>query len=176
MYVSSFACPHPLSLVKTACEASSGVAQWLACWAHNPKVPGSKPGFAMSCPCLAYVLTMSCLCLGLCLAYVFPVTSLCLPYVFPMSVFPMSVFLISSLGLPRLPQSAVNETLLTTELPQQKNVGGCKTPGSRNFLGPHVGDGRGLGAARRIRVLSGDVYVGGCSPSLPAKIIPTKIP
>ena len=27
----------------------SGVAQWLACWAHNPKVPGSKPGFATQC-------------------------------------------------------------------------------------------------------------------------------
>ena len=26
----------------------SGVAQWLACWAHNPKVPGSKPGSAIS--------------------------------------------------------------------------------------------------------------------------------
>ena len=25
----------------------SGVVQWLACWAHNPKVPGSKPGSAM---------------------------------------------------------------------------------------------------------------------------------
>ena len=25
----------------------SGVAQWLACWAHNPKVPGLKPGPAM---------------------------------------------------------------------------------------------------------------------------------
>ena len=24
-----------------------GVAQWLACWAHNPKVPGLKPGSAM---------------------------------------------------------------------------------------------------------------------------------
>ena len=24
----------------------SGVAQWSACWAHNPKVPGSKPGSA----------------------------------------------------------------------------------------------------------------------------------
>ena len=24
----------------------SRVAQWLACWAHNPKVPGSKPGSA----------------------------------------------------------------------------------------------------------------------------------
>ena len=23
------------------------MAQWLACWAHNPKVPGSKPGSAM---------------------------------------------------------------------------------------------------------------------------------
>ena len=28
-------------------ETMSGVAQWLACWAHNPKVPGSKPGCAM---------------------------------------------------------------------------------------------------------------------------------
>ena len=26
----------------------SGVAQWLACWAHNPKVRGSKPRSAMS--------------------------------------------------------------------------------------------------------------------------------
>ena len=25
---------------------NSGVAQWSACWAHNPKVPGSKPGSA----------------------------------------------------------------------------------------------------------------------------------
>ena len=24
----------------------SGVAQWLACWAHNPKVRGLKPGSA----------------------------------------------------------------------------------------------------------------------------------
>ena len=24
-------------------QALSGVAQWLACWAHNPKVRGSKP-------------------------------------------------------------------------------------------------------------------------------------
>ena len=28
-------------------ETMSGVAQWFACWAHNPKVPGSKPGCAM---------------------------------------------------------------------------------------------------------------------------------
>ena len=28
--------------------SKSGVAQWLACWAHNPKVPGSKPGSATS--------------------------------------------------------------------------------------------------------------------------------
>jgi hypothetical protein len=28
----------------------SGVAQWLACWAHNPKVRGSKPRFAMARP------------------------------------------------------------------------------------------------------------------------------
>ena len=27
--------------------SSSGVAQWLACWAHNPKVRGSKPRSAM---------------------------------------------------------------------------------------------------------------------------------
>ena len=27
--------------------SESGVAQWLACWAHNPKVPGSKRGSAM---------------------------------------------------------------------------------------------------------------------------------
>ena len=29
---------------------ASEVAQWLACWAHNPKVPGSKPGFAIFVP------------------------------------------------------------------------------------------------------------------------------
>ena len=28
-------------------ETTSGVVQWLACWAHNPKVPGLKPGSAM---------------------------------------------------------------------------------------------------------------------------------
>jgi hypothetical protein len=28
-------------------EVNSGVAQWLACWAHNPKVRGSKPRSAM---------------------------------------------------------------------------------------------------------------------------------
>ena len=27
----------------------SGVAQWLACWAHNPKVRGSKPRSAILC-------------------------------------------------------------------------------------------------------------------------------
>ena len=27
----------------------SGVAQWLACWAHNPKVRGSKPRSAIFC-------------------------------------------------------------------------------------------------------------------------------
>ncbi len=26
---------------------TSGVGQWLACWAHNSKVPGSKPGSAI---------------------------------------------------------------------------------------------------------------------------------
>ena len=29
--------------------SSSGVAQWLACWAHNPKVRGSKPRSAIIC-------------------------------------------------------------------------------------------------------------------------------
>ena len=29
-------------------EPASGVAQWLACWAHNPKVRGSKPRSAMA--------------------------------------------------------------------------------------------------------------------------------
>ena len=28
---------------------TSGVAQWLACWAHNPKVRGSKPRSATFC-------------------------------------------------------------------------------------------------------------------------------
>ena len=31
---------------------TSGVAQWLACWAHNPKVRGSKPRSAIELPCL----------------------------------------------------------------------------------------------------------------------------
>ena len=30
-----------------AAKPVSEVAQWSACWAHNPKVPGSKPGFAI---------------------------------------------------------------------------------------------------------------------------------
>ena len=30
--------------------SSSGVAQWLACWAHNPKVHGSRPCSAISLP------------------------------------------------------------------------------------------------------------------------------
>ena len=29
------------------CVIMSGVAQWLACWAHNPKVRGSKPRSAI---------------------------------------------------------------------------------------------------------------------------------
>ena len=32
-----------LLVVKSFGEDNSGVAQWLACWAHNPKVRGSKP-------------------------------------------------------------------------------------------------------------------------------------
>ena len=30
--------------------SGSGVAQWSACWAHNPKVPGPKPGSAKCRP------------------------------------------------------------------------------------------------------------------------------
>ena len=33
--------------------APSGVAQWLACWAHNPKVRGSKPRSAITLEMLA---------------------------------------------------------------------------------------------------------------------------
>ena len=33
---------------KIARFTTSGVAQWLACWAHNPKVRGSKPRSANS--------------------------------------------------------------------------------------------------------------------------------
>ena len=29
------------------CALASGVAQWLACWAHNPKVRGSRPRSAI---------------------------------------------------------------------------------------------------------------------------------
>ena len=49
-------------LVAASIQSSSGVAQWLACWAHNPKVRGSKPrsaNFATSvwipCGCVASV-------------------------------------------------------------------------------------------------------------------------
>ena len=35
--------------------STSGMAQWLACWAHNPKVPGSKPGSAMPIAVLIYI-------------------------------------------------------------------------------------------------------------------------
>ena len=41
VYVCAFAILH------------SGVAQWLACWAHNPKVRGSKPRSAISLEALA---------------------------------------------------------------------------------------------------------------------------
>ena len=36
-----------LVLPMTTKGLSSGAAQWSACWAHNPKVPGSKPGSAI---------------------------------------------------------------------------------------------------------------------------------
>ena len=31
------------------------MAQWLACWAHNPKVRGSKPRCAIMCACVVYM-------------------------------------------------------------------------------------------------------------------------
>ena len=53
---SNFFSPHPNLLSshtqKIQAQTSSGVAQWLACWAHNPKVRGSKPRsatFEMRC-------------------------------------------------------------------------------------------------------------------------------
>lgn len=36
--------PHVHAYFRTH-TSSIGVAQWLACWAHNPKVPRSKRGF-----------------------------------------------------------------------------------------------------------------------------------
>ena len=41
------------SMTQTKVPANSGVAQWLACWAHNPKVRGSKP---RSATCLNMIL------------------------------------------------------------------------------------------------------------------------
>ena len=45
-------CPHALcrALYLRCRSMHSGVAQWLACWAHNPKVRGSKPRSAMFLP------------------------------------------------------------------------------------------------------------------------------
>ena len=37
---------HLQSWRSLSISKQSRVAQWLACWAHNPKVPGSKPGSA----------------------------------------------------------------------------------------------------------------------------------
>ena len=50
------------------CVIMSGVAQWLACWAHNPKVRGSKPRSATFLShllregetCRASLLLLSC--------------------------------------------------------------------------------------------------------------------
>ena len=36
--------PHVHAYFRTH-TSNIGVAQWLACWAHNPKVPRSKRGF-----------------------------------------------------------------------------------------------------------------------------------
>ena len=38
----------------------SGVAQWLACWAHNPKVRGSKPRSAISAFFLSPLIGAHC--------------------------------------------------------------------------------------------------------------------
>ncbi len=41
---------------------NSGVAQWLACWAHNPKVRGSKPRSAMLWPARFACLSLALVC------------------------------------------------------------------------------------------------------------------
>ena len=40
-------CVELLAVMYELHEDKSGVAQWLACWAHNPKVRGSKPRSAI---------------------------------------------------------------------------------------------------------------------------------
>ena len=35
--------PYPLRQPPDAVRIHSGLVRWLACWAHNPKVRGSKP-------------------------------------------------------------------------------------------------------------------------------------
>jgi hypothetical protein len=42
--------------------SSSAVAQWLACWAHNPKVRGSKPRCAISRLSVGGSVCLSALC------------------------------------------------------------------------------------------------------------------
>ena len=41
----------PVNGEHTILHINSGVAQWLACWAHNPKVRGSKPRSATAFNC-----------------------------------------------------------------------------------------------------------------------------
>jgi hypothetical protein len=54
MYVSlrptwiNYTAASVFQLMSTPSKGMSGVAQWLACWAHNPKVRGSKPRSAIS--------------------------------------------------------------------------------------------------------------------------------
>ena len=39
---------HPTAYVVTVVLVTkSGVAQWIACWAHNPEVEGSRPSSAI---------------------------------------------------------------------------------------------------------------------------------
>ena len=41
-------CASALHILTTNSSSTmvSGLAQWIACWAHNPEVPGSRPGTA----------------------------------------------------------------------------------------------------------------------------------
>ena len=42
-------CPSICWCTSPSSDSRSAVAQWLACWAHNPKVRGSKPRCAIWC-------------------------------------------------------------------------------------------------------------------------------
>ena len=47
LFKKSVRCGESIKRGRKIVILSSGVAQWLACWAHNPKVRGSKPRSAI---------------------------------------------------------------------------------------------------------------------------------